>query len=377
MTDKRITSLTDAENELLATVRDEWIGIALSTGRMTDHERHTVRAAVHELYDVAGLQPPKAVVIVPSPLVMALAGGRAAWWWYQRNHTPDATADAVLAATDTTIDVTTVSATVGATNVATRSATDDAVLAATNVATLDATLSATFTATIDTTAAATDAATLAVTNLATRSAMDTAVLTAMVDSATDGAANGATLATTFTATFTATRAATTDAVLTATDDAVFAATNVASFDAQAARCAARWTANYQGGNMWAAWAAYTDYWSRVMPQHRPELAHIYAKAACWLKLARISGFRYVHQDFCLVSEKPIRLLTENVDGRYVPHCADGPSHLWSDGFAIYHWHGVRVPSWVIEHKDQITLQKIQDESNAEVARSMREIHGEP
>src|SRR4030067_2428343 len=44
-----------------------------------------ITPAIRGLYEVAGLKPPRAV-IVPSPLVMALAGGFASAIWHTRKH---------------------------------------------------------------------------------------------------------------------------------------------------------------------------------------------------------------------------------------------------------------------------------------------------
>ena len=47
---------------------------------------------------------------------------------------------------------------------------------------------------------------------------------------------------------------------------------------------------------------------------------------------------------CFVSERP-KLL--KLDNRGLPHCEDGPAILYSDGFCIYAWHGVRFPhDWI-------------------------------
>lgn len=100
-----------------------------------------------------------------------------------------------------------------------------------------------------------------------------------------------------------------------------------------------------------------------------------SRADFWIALARISGYRWMHAEFCIVSERPIKLATELVRGVHVPHCEDGPSHLWGDGFAIWHWHGVRVPQHVIESPEKITLAEIAAEANAEVRRVMRDRYG--
>jgi hypothetical protein len=52
----------------------------------------------------------------------------------------------------------------------------------------------------------------------------------------------------------------------------------------------------------------------------------------------------MHDEFCIVSDRPEIL---RVDPQYRPHCADGPSHRWRDGWSLYYWHGVRIPDeWI-------------------------------
>jgi hypothetical protein len=46
-----------------------------------------------------------------------------------------------------------------------------------------------------------------------------------------------------------------------------------------------------------------------------------------------------------------------------------------DGWGVYVWHGITVPSWVIEHPEQISTDKINGEKNAEVRRVMIERYG--
>src|SRR5208283_5798070 len=72
---------------------------------------------------------------------------------------------------------------------------------------------------------------------------------------------------------------------------------------------------------------------------------------------------------------PERLM---VDESNRPHCSNGPSHRWRDGFEIYHWHGYRIPTthtWIIKNKEEITAEAIMKEPNAELRRIMCEITG--
>ena len=64
-----------------------------------------------------------------------------------------------------------------------------------------------------------------------------------------------------------------------------------------------------------------------------------------------------------------------VDDRNRPHCGDGPFCRWSDGSALYAWHGTRLPRTVIEDRATLTAKDVFAESNAEVRRAMIEIMG--
>src|SRR5262249_19395672 len=71
----------------------------------------------------------------------------------------------------------------------------------------------------------------------------------------------------------------------------------------------------------------------------------------------------------LLSERHTELSLDD-GGRL--HSEHGPAMAWPDGFAIYAWHGVRVPPFVINHPDLISPGSIWAEENAEVRRVMIE-----
>jgi len=138
-------------------------------------------------------------------------------------------------------------------------------------------------------------------------------------------------------------------------------------------CTKRWWNLYQGGNMWAGWLCLNAFARDVCGfKHKSHKDY-----ECWETLAKISGFRFIHEDFALVCEKPIKLETYvNERGEHVAHCEDGPSHLWADGFSIHHLDGVKVPGWIVEHPEEITVEKIHEEVNQEVQLIMRQRYGE-
>jgi len=133
-------------------------------------------------------------------------------------------------------------------------------------------------------------------------------------------------------------------------------------------CIPRWYPQCQGGNMWAAWDCYLtaarDILGLKLPQHEA-YSH-------WEQAAIHGGYRLMNPNFCMVCDFPEVL---KVDSRNRPHCEDGPSHRWRDGWSLYHWHGLRVAEWIIEHPEQITVAKIDAEPNMEVRRVMIERYG--
>lgn len=75
-------ALTSEHRAQFGRWRDRWIANAMSTAAMTEEDREACRVAVVGLYEAAGLAPPKHIVFVPSPFVLAFAGGFAAAIWH-------------------------------------------------------------------------------------------------------------------------------------------------------------------------------------------------------------------------------------------------------------------------------------------------------
>ena len=132
--------------------------------------------------------------------------------------------------------------------------------------------------------------------------------------------------------------------------------------------AAKWGSCYQGGNMWAAWDSYLtaarDILGLDLPQH--------VSYAFWEQAAIHGGFRVMHPDFCIVCDFPEIL---KVDDRNLPHCENGPSHRWRDGWSLYHWHGIRIPDAWIEDKTALTPAIALSWPNVEQRRAAIEIVG--
>ena len=208
--------------------------------------------------------------------------------------------------------------------------------------------------------------------------------------ATAAATRAATAAATAEATYAATRAATDAATYAATDAATDAATyaaTAAGFDdhwfsvdikAQIAlsrhfggrfalRCAVSAYQMWAGGNQWSAWVSWLSFFRHIVG-----LQIDYSKWQYWETLTAHSGPRIMHPDFCMISDRP-EILT--VDNQHRPHNDTGPFCRWRDGSALYAVHDVRVPRWVVEKPERLTVERIDTEPNAEIRRVMLDRFG--
>ena len=82
----------------------------------------------------------------------------------------------------------------------------------------------------------------------------------------------------------------------------------------------------------------------------------------------------MHEDFCIVSDFPEFI---KMDDRNRPHCENGPSHRWRDGWSIYHWHGQAVPAKWIEDKSSLTPKIAMSQENGNLRAAAIQIIGWP
>jgi hypothetical protein len=121
-----------------------------------------------------------------------------------------------------------------------------------------------------------------------------------------------------------------------------------------------------GGNQWSAWTAYLSFF-----RHVAKLDIDYSKWKHYEALAK-AGPRYTHAKFCIVSDRPEWI---KIDERNLPHSSAGPSHRWRDGFALYFWHGIRVPAAWIESPKSVDPSAALTWKNIEQRRALAEIIG--
>jgi hypothetical protein len=100
-------------------------------------------------------------------------------------------------------------------------------------------------------------------------------------------------------------------------------------------------------------------------QHDADWVARLRESSPWVTLAKSCGWWWPRDRLCVVAERPTAQRTEPVDNGLRLHSADGPAIEYPDGWTVHAWHGVRVPSWVI---DSPTVDRIAAESNVEVRR---------
>jgi hypothetical protein len=325
---KRLYELDDAARAQFAPWRDKWIANAMSTKKMDAEDREATRQAVIGLYEAAKLTPPKVIVWVSSPMVahFACAFAAALIETRKRGRTRDATRAATEAATWAATEAATRDAATAATRAATRAATADVAWAATEAATWAATEAATR----DAASAATRAAATAATGDADtlQHPWYSPIANAFAKLATELGGPHANIL---------------------------------------LQVAASGFGFLDGGNQWSGYPAYLSFF-----RHIAKIEIDYSKWQHYEAAALHSGPRYMHADFCIVADRPEVLTVDNANR---PHNEAGPFCRWRDGISLYAIHGVRVPAYIVERPDLITVARIQAETNEEVRRVMIERYG--
>lgn len=85
-----------------------------------------------------------------------------------------------------------------------------------------------------------------------------------------------------------------------------------------------------------------------------------------------AGYWFAYEGAVIICEKPSEL---NLDAEGALHNENGPSMLFADGYALWHFHGVTVPKNVILEPDKITAKDALKEQNSEIRRVMCERMG--
>lgn len=124
----------------------------------------------------------------------------------------------------------------------------------------------------------------------------------------------------------------------------------------------------------ANWLAFYDYFREVLG-----LVEETKSLDGFWEIGESAGWFLPFDEYCFICERH-EIVSVDEQGRL--HSETGPAlkypptPAFPDGFKLYVHHGVRIPEHVIERPETITLQEIDNESNAEVRRVMVTQYGE-
>ena len=127
--------------------------------------------------------------------------------------------------------------------------------------------------------------------------------------------------------------------------------------------------NYYGGQLWGAgFCAYVSFFRDVMGWQDSILERFEIEE----DLARSCGWVWWHENVLAISDRPY-VINRDEAGRL--HCETGPSIAYRDGWSLYYWHGVSIPSEWVERKSELTAKTALTWENVEQRRAGCELIG--
>ncbi len=316
-TRKRIERLTAAQTARFGEYVERWTAIGLST---EPADRPTAEAAIATMYRCGGLEPPQHIVWCKSPLSMLLTAAVLRRRDSVRASLRDSVEDSVRASVRDSVEDS-VGASVGAT---VRDSVEDSVRASVRDS-VGATVGASVGATV-------------------RDSVGATVRDSVEDSV------GATVR---------------DSVWDSVEDSVEDSVRASVWDSVGAS-----VGDSVGDSVWdSVWGQHEAYWLAFYAYFR-EVCGIEEETKQLdglLALSKSAGWALPYRDICFVSERHTTLLR---DERGRLHAEDGPAVRYPDGWAVWAWHGVRVPQEVIEQPETLSVTAALGEPNTEVRRVM-------
>ena len=92
----------------------------------------------------------------------------------------------------------------------------------------------------------------------------------------------------------------------------------------------------------------------------------------WDKLSKSCGLVYTFKNFCFICDRP-KIMKLNDNGEL--HNENGPCMEFRDGYKFYSINGVKLPNWVFNDPDRLSVKSIDNEANIEVRRILIERFG--
>lgn len=126
--------------------------------------------------------------------------------------------------------------------------------------------------------------------------------------------------------------------------------------------------SFMYGSSDAGWLAHYDFFLNIGVQIDPNLLILFN---CFVDIAQNCFWWLPLDEKCFIVERPIAIKME--DERL--HSEDSKAIEFADGVGIYSLKGFRVPEKLVMYPEQITIEEIQNERNAEIRRIMIEKFG--
>jgi len=119
------------------------------------------------------------------------------------------------------------------------------------------------------------------------------------------------------------------------------------------------------GSMDISWLSYYKYFNEVVNLNLEEITGL-------IELSEHVGWYNAFEDVVVFQHRPEYI---KFDDNKRLHAENGPAIRYRDGFSIYSWHGISVPSEWIENKESLTAETALTWSNIEQRRCAAEIIG--
>ena len=98
-----------------------------------------------------------------------------------------------------------------------------------------------------------------------------------------------------------------------------------------------------------------------------------AALAALSELSRQCSWWWPLRRLVVFTERPAAIVCED-SGRL--HALDRPALAYPDGWQFYVWRGTEVPADIIEGRERLTVERIEEEENVELRRAMIEVYGQ-
>lgn len=118
------------------------------------------------------------------------------------------------------------------------------------------------------------------------------------------------------------------------------------------------------------WLPLHFYMSSTMKDlYSPDLTR---KLELWNGILHGAYAALFYDGVCFLCDQPSTVSLDN-ERRY--HGEDGPAMTFPDGYSVYAWHGRSVPRDIIDHPENISVERIEKERNVEIRTILMERYG--